>query len=35
MPTRLAKLSRHPALPLLALLLANIVFYVSLASAIS
>jgi len=33
MQTRLAKLSRHPALPLLALLAANIVFYISLASA--
>lgn len=35
MLTRFAKLSRHPALPLLALLLANGVFYASLASAIS
>jgi hypothetical protein len=35
MLTRFARLSRHPALPLLALLLANIVFYASLASAIS
>jgi hypothetical protein len=34
MQTRLAKLSRHPVFPLLALLAANIVFYVSLASAI-
>jgi hypothetical protein len=33
MQTRLAELSRHPALPLLALLAANIAFYVSLASA--
>jgi hypothetical protein len=35
MLTRFARLSRHPALPLLALLLANIAFYASLASAIS
>jgi hypothetical protein len=35
MQTRLAKLSRHPVLPLLALLAANIVFYVSLAAAIA
>jgi hypothetical protein len=34
MQTRLAKLSRHPVFSLLALLAANIVFYVSLASAI-
>jgi len=33
MQTRLAKLSHHPVLPLLALLAANIVFYISLASA--
>jgi hypothetical protein len=33
MQTCIAKLSRHPALPLLALLAANIVFYISLASA--
>jgi hypothetical protein len=35
MQTRLAKLSCHPVLPLLALLAANVVFYVSLASAIA
>jgi hypothetical protein len=35
MLTNLAKFSSHPALPLLALLLANVVFYASLASAIS
>jgi hypothetical protein len=35
MQTRFARLSRHPALPLLALLLANVVFYASLASAFS
>jgi hypothetical protein len=33
MQTRIAKLSHHPALPLLALLAANIAFYLSLASA--
>jgi len=35
MLTRFARLSRHPALALLALFLANIAFYASLASAIS
>jgi hypothetical protein len=33
MQTRFARLSHHPVLPLLALLAANIVFYISLASA--
>jgi hypothetical protein len=33
MQTRLAQLLRHPALPLLALLAANVVFYLQLASA--
>ena len=33
MQTRLTKLSHHPVFPLLALLAANIVFYVSLAAA--
>jgi hypothetical protein len=32
MQTRFAKLSHHPVLPLLALGVANVVFYVSLAS---
>jgi len=33
--TTIARLLRHPAIPLLALLAANVVFYMSLASAIS
>jgi len=33
MSTRFARLLRHPAIPLLALLIANVAFYVSLASA--
>ena len=33
MQTRFTRLSRHPVLPLLALLAANVVFYVALASA--
>ena len=35
MQTRFAKLSHHPVFPLLALLAANVVFYVSLASTIA
>jgi hypothetical protein len=35
MLARFGKLLRHPALPLLALLVANAAFYASLASAIS
>ena len=35
MKTRLVKLSRHPAFPLLALLAANAVFYAALASTIA
>jgi hypothetical protein len=33
MQTRFTRLCRHPALPLLALLAANVLFYVSVASA--
>jgi hypothetical protein len=35
MTSRLATLLRHPAIPLLALLVANVVFYMSLAAAIA
>jgi hypothetical protein len=35
MPIRFASLSYHPALPLIGLLVANVVFYLSLASAIA
>ena len=35
MQTRFTKLSHHPVFPLLALLAANVVFYVSLASTIA
>jgi hypothetical protein len=35
MLTRLTTLSRHPVVPLVALLLANAVFYASLASLMS
>jgi hypothetical protein len=35
MLTRLARLSHHPVFPLLALLAANVVFYVALASALA
>jgi hypothetical protein len=34
MQTRLPRQLRHPAVPLLALLVTNVVFYVSFASAI-
>jgi hypothetical protein len=33
--TRFARLLSHPAIPLLALLAANVVFYMSLAAAIA
>jgi hypothetical protein len=32
MPTRISRLSHHPVLPLIALLLANVVFYLAVAS---
>jgi hypothetical protein len=35
MQSRFTRLSQHPVIPLLALLVANVVFYVSLASAIA
>jgi hypothetical protein len=35
MLTRFARLSHHPVLPLLALLIANVVFYAWVASAIA
>jgi hypothetical protein len=35
MLTRFARLSQHPVIPLFVLLVANVVFYVSLLSAIA
>jgi hypothetical protein len=35
MPNRIARLLNHPVLPLVFLLLANVAFYVSIASTLS